>query len=105
MSEWRSLVPCKPQEDTCIIFGNNVSFDTSNFNILQLSVWDLREESHVEMTKQLTNISLENIEQDVPSNMESVFCEGVTNCSVSEMGKIFQGCVNFTLFLDQVKWF
>ena len=44
----------------------------------------------------------ENIERDVPTNIQEVFCAGNSDCSVSEMSKIFQGCVSFNTFKQQV---
>ena len=44
----------------------------------------------------------ENVERDVPTNIQEVFCQGSSNCSVKEMSKIFQGCVNFDIFKQQV---
>ena len=76
------MVPCAEDQDTCIIFGK-----------ILLKFYVKYEESL---------IPLENIETEVPTDVQKTFCEGVSNCSVTQMSKVFQGCINLKTFLDQV---
>ena len=42
------------------------------------------------------------VEKNIQEETKQIFCEGVAQCEVSEMSKIFQGCINVTQLKSQV---
>jgi len=50
-------------------------------------------------------IIFEKVERRIPEEARKGFCGGIASCDVSEMSKIFQGCINVTQFRAQVNIF
>ena len=45
---------------------------------------------------------LEKVERKIPEKTRQRLCAGVAACDISEMSKIFQGCINTSQFRAQV---
>ena len=47
----------------------------------------------------------EKVERNIPDEAKQSFCEGVAQCEVTEMKKLYQGCINLAQFEKQVRSF
>ena len=80
VSGWSVVAPCRDTEDACIIFGWHIS--TIDIDIYQ--------------------VFTERVERRIPEKTRQGLCAGVAACDISEMSKIFQGCINTSQFRAQV---